>query len=285
MDLRHLRSLIAVIDHGGLRTAAAAEHIAQPAITRHLQALERDLGVTLFERSGRGVKPTPTARQLYDTTKPHLIALDQAAAAIRVGASATLRIGYIAPAITELVPRLVDTVRALAPGIQIELHTLTNPDLLDRISNGTIDIGFALATDNATPGTLATPIAHLHYLLAVSLDDALAATNPAPLSALADRTIVTPATREPTHQRMVDHVRAHADRVAVQDAFTLDAVLSLVGARVGVAFVPAELLTTPPPGIALLDTEPPLPTATLTLVRPARHSRLLRSITDHFLAQ
>jgi len=276
--------LIAVIDHGGLRAAAAAEHIAHPAITRHLQALERDLGVTLFERSGRGVKPTPTARQLYDTTKPHLIALDQAAAAIRVGGSASLRIGYIAPAITELVPRLVDIARALAPGIQIELHTLTNPDLLDQISNGAIDIGFAVATENAVPGILATPIAQLHYLLAVSLDDALAANNPAPLSALADRTIVTPAVREPTHQRMVDHVRAHADRVAVQDAFTLDAVLSLVGARVGVAFVPAELLTTPPAGIALLDTDPPLPTATLTLVRPARHSRLLRSITDHFLA-
>ena len=147
-----------------------------------------------------------------------------------MGASATLRIGYIAPASTELVPRLADIARALAPGIQIELHTLTNPDLLDQISNGAIDIGFALASDNAIPGTLATPIAHLHYLLAVSLDDALAATNPAPLSALADRTIVTPATREPTHQHMVDHVRAHADRVAVQDAFTLDAVLSLVGA-------------------------------------------------------
>lgn len=285
MDLRHLRSLIAVIDHGGLRTAAAAEHIAQPAITRHLQALERELGVALFERSGRGVKATPAARQLYDTTKPHLIALDQAAAAIRTRATTTLRIGYIAPAITELVPRLVDIARALAPGIQIELHTLTNPDLLDQISNGAIDIGFALATDKAARGTLATPIADMHYLLAVSLEDELAATNPAPLSALADRTIVTPATREPTHQLMVDHVRAHADRVAVQDAFTLDAVLSLVGAGVGVAFVPAELITTPPPGIAFLDTDPPLPTATLTLVRPARHSRLLRSITDQFLAR
>jgi DNA-binding transcriptional LysR family regulator len=83
---------------------------------------------------------------------------------------------------------------------------------------------------------------------------------------------------------MVEHVRAHADHIAVQDAFTLDAVLSLVGAGVGVAFVPAELLSSPPPGIAFLDTEPPLPTATLTLVRPARQSRLLRSITDSFLA-
>ena len=104
------------------------------------------------------------------------------------------------------------------------------------------------------------------------------------LSALTGRSIVTPAKREPTHQQMVDYVRAHADGVTVQDAFTLDAVLSLVGAGVGLAFVPEELITTPPPGIAFVDTAPPLPTATLTLVRPARPSRALRLIIEAFLA-
>lgn len=124
----------------------------------------------------------------------------------------------------------------------------------------------------------------MHHLLAVSVDDPLATSNPVHLSALADRTLVTPAAREPTHQRMVDHVRAHADRVAVQDAFTLDAVLSLVGARVGLGFVPEELIAAPPPGIAFLGTEPSLPAATLTLVRPARHGRTLRPVIDAFLA-
>jgi DNA-binding transcriptional LysR family regulator len=284
MELRQLRSLIAVVDYGGFRAAASAEHVAQPAITRHLQTLERELGVTLFERSGRGVKPTPTARHLYDTVKPHVTALDEAVAAIRTGSTTTVRIGYIAPAIISLVPRLVDVARSHSPGIQIELHTLTNPELLDQVSTGAIDLGFALSTDPPVRGVVATPIEDMHYLLAASVNDPLAASNPVPLSALTDRSIVTPATREPTHQQMVEYVRAHADGVTVQDAFTLDAVLSLVGAGVGLAFVPEELITTPPPGIAFVDTEPPLPTATLTLVRPAHHSRVLRPIIDAFLA-
>jgi len=284
MELRQLRSLIAVVDHGGFRAAASAQHLAQPAMTRHLQMLERELGVTLFERSGRGVKPTPTARRLYETVKPHVAALDEAVGALRTGATTTIRIGYIAPAVVALVPRLVDVARSHSPGIQIELHTLTNPELLDQVRNRSIDLGFAVTTDPPMRGVVATPIEDLHYLLAVSVDDPLATSNPVPLGALTGRTIVTPATREPTHQRMVDHVRAHADGVTTQDAFTLDAVLSLVGAGVGVAFIPHELITTPPPGIALVATEPPLPTATLTLVRSARHSRMLRPIIDAFLA-
>lgn len=284
MELRQLRSLIAVIDCGGFRAAASAEHVAQPAMTRHVQMLERELGVTLFERSGRGVAPTPTARQLYDAVKPHVIALDEAAAVVRTGSASLVRIGYIAPAVVSWVPRLVDVARADSPGVQIELHTLTNPELLDQIARGGIDLGFALSTEAPVRGIAATPIEEMHYLLAASVNDPLASSNPVPLSALSDHSIVSPARREPTHQKMIDYVRAHARDVTLQDAFTLDAVLSLVGAGVGLAFVPEELISTPPPGVAFLDTEPPLPTATLTLVRRARPNRALKPIIETFLA-
>lgn len=93
------------------------------------------------------MKPTPTALQLCETATPHVVALDEAVAAIRTGGATTLRIGYIAPAVISLVPKLVDVVRSHNPGTHIELHTLSTPDLLDQINGGAIDLGFALAVD------------------------------------------------------------------------------------------------------------------------------------------
>jgi LysR family transcriptional regulator, benzoate and cis,cis-muconate-responsive activator of ben and cat genes len=52
MELRHLRYFLAVIEHGTVTAAASQLHIAQPAISRQLQALERELGVALFTRRG-----------------------------------------------------------------------------------------------------------------------------------------------------------------------------------------------------------------------------------------
>lgn len=285
MELRHLRSLIAVIDNGGVRAAAAAEHIAQPAVTRHIHTLERELGVNLFERSGRGVRPTPAALELHSAIRPLLVALDQAVDSVRAGSSTALRVGYIPPASRGPVPRLVTIARTLSPGIKIDLHELSNQPLLDQLRNGSLDLGFALGTDVALPGFTATVVEDVHYVLAVSIKDPLVALESVPLASLTGRTIVTPAAREPTHQRMIDHIRGYATDLTLQDAFTLDAVLGLVSAGVGIAITPAELFAdTPPPGIALLDTQPPLPTAAITLVRPTRLNRLTRDIADAYIS-
>jgi LysR family transcriptional regulator of abg operon len=59
MKLHHLRDVLAVAERGSLRAAARELGIAQPAVTRSIQDLERELGVPLFERRSRGVVPTP----------------------------------------------------------------------------------------------------------------------------------------------------------------------------------------------------------------------------------
>src|SRR6266704_3481433 len=62
MELRQLRYVLAVVDHGGFTRAAAAEHIAQPSLSQAIRTLERELGVELFHRLGRRVTLTPPAR-------------------------------------------------------------------------------------------------------------------------------------------------------------------------------------------------------------------------------
>lgn len=65
LDIRKLRLFVAVYEGGSLSRAAEREHIAQPALSVHIQQLEDDLGVKLFERSTQGMAPVPAGRHFY----------------------------------------------------------------------------------------------------------------------------------------------------------------------------------------------------------------------------
>ena len=57
MDLRQLSYVVAIVDHGGFTRAAEALHVAQPSLSQAIRALEKELGVALFDRIGRHPAP------------------------------------------------------------------------------------------------------------------------------------------------------------------------------------------------------------------------------------
>jgi len=65
VDIRKIRFFVAVYEAGSITRAAEREHIAQPALTVHIQQIEDELKVKLFERSAHGVNPTPAGRHFY----------------------------------------------------------------------------------------------------------------------------------------------------------------------------------------------------------------------------
>src|SRR5260370_36274657 len=73
MEFRRLRYLVKVVDAGGFRRAAEMLNVAQPALTRQVQALESEFGVTLLFRSAACVTPTPQ-RAIFLREKPELLA-------------------------------------------------------------------------------------------------------------------------------------------------------------------------------------------------------------------
>lgn len=125
-DWSLMPSFLAVIDAGSLLGAARQLQQAQPTLGRHIDALESQLGVSLFERTGRGLVPTERAlaiagfargmqAQADDLSRSLSQLATQTAGTVRITASQTVAAYALPPLLAEL--------RAVAPEIQIELVT------------------------------------------------------------------------------------------------------------------------------------------------------------------
>ena len=82
MQLRHIRYLMAVAEHGNFTRAAAALHVSQPTLSQQIIQLEDRLGVALLDRSGRVIKATDVGRVYIDHAQRALRELDAARRAI-----------------------------------------------------------------------------------------------------------------------------------------------------------------------------------------------------------
>ena len=76
MNIQQLRYVVATAEHGSMTAAAAALFVAQPALSRAVRLLERELGVTLFARAGRGIALTPEGEAFIARARKVLRSLD-----------------------------------------------------------------------------------------------------------------------------------------------------------------------------------------------------------------
>jgi LysR family transcriptional regulator, benzoate and cis,cis-muconate-responsive activator of ben and cat genes len=83
VELRQLRYFLAVAEEGRFSRAAQRLHIAAPSLSQQIGALERDLGVTLFDRTPRGAEPTPAGRVLAQRARVILAEVDRAREDVR----------------------------------------------------------------------------------------------------------------------------------------------------------------------------------------------------------
>src|SRR5215213_1839669 len=98
MELRHLRYFVAVGEEQHYGRGAERLRVAQPALSRQIQALEEELGFKLFDRLARGVKLSAAGRLFLDEARRILQQVEEAirrAGRVASGQSGTLRIGFI----------------------------------------------------------------------------------------------------------------------------------------------------------------------------------------------
>jgi DNA-binding transcriptional LysR family regulator len=123
-DWRLVRSLLAALDRGSLLGAARALNISQPTMGRHIAELEAQLGVVLFERSGRGVKPTAMALRLANAARTMEEGANQLQRCVSGAAeetTGTVRITASQPVACVLLPPVLAQMRLTLPDIQVEL--------------------------------------------------------------------------------------------------------------------------------------------------------------------
>ncbi|MFZ4481433.1 MAG: LysR family transcriptional regulator [Rhodoferax sp.] len=123
-DWSLVRSFLAALDQGSLLGAARTLHTGQPTVGRHITELESQLGVVLFERTGRGLVPTATALQLADAARAMEIGALQLARtldSVQTQTAGTVRITASVPVAVTLMPAILAKLRQALPEIQIEL--------------------------------------------------------------------------------------------------------------------------------------------------------------------
>lgn len=247
LSLRQLEYLVAVVDLGTLSRAAARLHVTQPTVSHQLALLERRLGVPLFERVGRGVRPTEAARTL--ARAGHLV-LESGRrgvdAARRAGRGEDLlSVGLVASLAATILPPGLAAWRRGHPGGEVRVREyLRRDDLVDGMERGEVDVGLA-----APPEGWTGPITHLgqeRYVLVVPPDSRyVGRRRPLPLDALADDAWVLFDTDHGLHA-VVEQACARAGfspRPAVRTR-QIDTAVRLAASGLGPTLVPA--ISVPP---------------------------------------
>ena len=132
MNLRQLAYFRAVVEHRSLAAAADVLRIAQPNLSTAIKQLESEWGVSLFERSGRGLAVTDTGRALYERAAELLggaSALDQDMRAIGRGFTARLRVGFTQVSL-EIITAMVAGLREEGIAVSFSLQQ-GEPQLLE----------------------------------------------------------------------------------------------------------------------------------------------------------
>jgi len=165
MDLRaitltELRYVVAVADSGHFGRAAQECHVSQPTLSTQVKKLEDQLGVPLFERTGKGVRLTAAGERVVECARvifEEVRAIGDVARGQRMPLSGTFRLGVIPTLAPYLLPWLLPRLRTAFPQLQLVLHESVTAALLDDLAGHRLDAAL-LALPVVAPGLAAAPL-------------------------------------------------------------------------------------------------------------------------------
>lgn len=230
LNLSFLQSFLAVATSGSFTVAAKKLFITQPAVSQHIHALEKELGVKLFMRRGRGIALTDEGKYLKKKTEELMQTLQDLQASLQDRNE--LRRGKIRLAATELpvylLPPVLLEFKNRYPGVEISIVSDTTPNVVHMVDNGEADIGFARKMFENLP-RMECGLVHVEHLV-------LAAPSWHPLQ---DRKLITPpmlvnealALRERgtfTHECAMNWFKGHETPTNIIESNTMAALREMV---------------------------------------------------------
>ncbi|MFE9629788.1 transcriptional regulator CynR [Streptomyces sp. NPDC006463] len=272
LELRHLRYLIAVAEHGSFTRAAEELRISQPTLSQQVRQLERTVGAQLLDRTGRAVRLTDAGATYAHYARGAL--RDLAAAERAVTDLADLSRGHLRLALTPtftayLVGPLTAGLHAAHPGITVEVREMPQ----DRIEAGLLaddhDLGLAFDRPHL-PGIAAAPL-FTETLGLVVADDGAVDHPPAgealPVRALAERRLALLSGDFATRGHVDAYLSSHGvqPHVAVE-ANSVQALTEIVR-RTSLATVLPDAVTDDHPHLRPVPLDPAIPPRTVVLLR------------------
>ncbi len=241
MELRHLRYFCAVAEDLNFTRAAEKLRVAQPALSRQIQALEDELGTTLLDRNRQRVLLTDAGQLFLDHARRILAQVDIAAHAVRevdTGAAGELRIAHDWRLSSTLVSQAVVEYRKHYPGVEVSLRDLQMPDQLAALRTRKIHLGFIasgfLGPDQQLSSRL---IQHTEIVVLVPQEH--------PLAGRKYRAFLQQLCRN----------AGFSPRFSRATANQQQAIIGLVAAGMGIALAPRIALTREHPAVTILATD------------------------------
>ncbi len=273
MELRHLATFAAVAEEGSFTRAAGRLHVVQSAVSSGVRALERELGVTLFDRTTHRVRLSEAGRALLPEARRTLAAAAAARDAVdqlRGGLRGTVRLGMmLAPRQAGIsVPRILAALRADHPGIEVALEIGASTTNAERVRRGRLDLAFVGLPAGAVPELELTPILTEEMQLVVPPEHPLAGRGSVALEELSRETF---ADGPPEWGTRIANERAFAVagvRRAVQyEVADLSLTVDFVRYGLAVAIVPPTWADAE--GVTMVPLRPPAPEFTISIATPA----------------
>ena len=206
--LKPLRAFCQTVRLGSVSRAAEALFISQPAVTLQLQALEREFGVVLFERSGRRLVPSREGQVLYEMAQPLVENLDGLAERFRDKISGLdageLRIAANSTTILYLLPKVVAAFRQLHPQVRLSLHNAITADGTDLLRSDAADLIVGSLLDVPSDLSYET-VQRFEQMLITPLGHPLSSVPQLELAQIAEHPLILPPRRQVTW-RLVDRI-------------------------------------------------------------------------------
>lgn len=145
MDIHQLKTFVVVAREGTVTRASEVLHLSQPAVSAHIKSMEEGLGLSLFERTPRGMSLTRDGQRLLakaeQTLAAHQELMDEASR--HKGAlTGKLRLGAGSASNNEAIGRLLTVLSERHPSIDVALKHGTSQEIVAGIRDGTLDAGF-----------------------------------------------------------------------------------------------------------------------------------------------
>nr|WP_245866073.1 LysR family transcriptional regulator [Prauserella marina] len=257
IGIRHLRTTVAVADLGGYTAAARELRVAQSSVSRTVLEVERQLGVSLFDRTTRTVRPTADGEQFLAIARRLLADFDTALNhfdGYLAGTRGTVSVAALPSLAGTLLPPVISAFRAERAGVVVTIRDGLSREVLGHVAEGTVDMAVTVAA-TVPPPLRARRVATDRFACVFPRGHRFAERAELTWADLAAEPFVA---FDPTSS-----IRTYVDRTLsarevptgpVTEARNIGAVAGLVGAGLGVSAVPGLVL--PMMAFADLDQRP-----------------------------